>query len=206
MVSSAVVLSGGNSKRFGKDKALLELSGRPLILHVLDRITGVTEEIIVVAGSQSQLDQYSKFLPSTVKVVKDSYNIQSPLAGALTGFQHARGKYTIMLACDTPFLSKKVVTFLLDLCIGKDATIPKWPNDYLEPLHAIYRTNLAFKAVKEALERRRLNMVSMIKNLKEVNYVNVSALKKLDPELLTFLNINDPNDFKKAQKILTKGI
>ena len=108
MISSAVILAGGNSKRFGKDKALLELLGRPLISHVLDRIAEVTEETIVVAGSQSQLDQYSKFLPSTVKVVKDSYNIQSPLAGALTGFQHAKGKYTLMLACDTPFISKKV--------------------------------------------------------------------------------------------------
>jgi molybdopterin-guanine dinucleotide biosynthesis protein A len=201
LMISAVVLAGGNSKRFGKDKALLKLGGKPLILHVLDNITEVTEETIVVVGSQSQLNQYSKTLPSTTKIVSDTYKVQSPLAGALSGFQHVEGKYTLLLACDTPFISKNAVTILLNSCIGKDAAIPKWPNNYIEPLHAIYNTSSAFNAGEKALDNRRLNMASMIQNLKETHFVEVEAFKKADPELLTFYNINDLNDLKKAQKL-----
>jgi len=200
--TSVVILAGGFSKRFGEDKALLKLARKPLILHILDRIITITDEALVVVSSKNQVEHYSRILPATVEIVVDEYKIRTPLVGAMTGFKRAKGKYTLLLPCDTPFVSRSVAVLLLQLCIDRDAAIPRWPNSYLEPLHAAYSTKSALTAARMALEKEQLNMRSMIKTLDNVRYVNVDTIKKIDPDLMTFFNINVQDDLRRAEKLL----
>jgi molybdopterin-guanine dinucleotide biosynthesis protein A len=132
----------------------------------------------------------------------DNVNVQSPLVGAMTGFKHAPSEYVLLLACDTPFVSRKALRLLLDLCNGKDAAIPRWPNGYLEPLHAAYRTKSASVATQRALDKNKLNMKSMICNLRKVQYVSTKQFEEIDPQLLTFCNINNLTDLVKAHNLL----
>ena len=200
--TSVVILAGGFSKRFGEDKALLKLAKKPLILHILDRIITITDAAIVVVSSKNQVEHYSRILPTTVEIVKDEYEIRTPLVGAMTGFKHAKGKYTLLLPCDTPFVSRSVAALLLKLCIDRDAAIPRWPNGYLEPLHAAYATKSALTAARTTLEKEQLNMRSMIETLDNVHYVNVNTIKKIDPKLMTFFNINTQGDLRRAEKAM----
>ena len=101
MKRSAIVLAGGFSRRFKQDKGLLALGGKPLILHIIDRISSVVDEIFVVVNSKNQEKSYTNFLQSKVKVVVDKCETQSPLVGALTGFESVAGQYSLLLPCDT---------------------------------------------------------------------------------------------------------
>jgi molybdopterin-guanine dinucleotide biosynthesis protein A len=199
MEKSAIVLAGGFSKRLGEDKGLIKLADKPLILHIIDRVSTMVDEVIIVVGSHAQEANYTHILKSNVKIVVDKYEMQSPLVGALTGFESAHGKYSLLLPCDSPFVSRQIAFLLLELCIDKDAVIPRWPNGYLEPLQAAYRTKSALTAAKRALEDKKSDMRSMIFHLKKILYLSTLVLKQMDPKLMTFFNVNTLEDLRKVE-------
>ena len=202
MKKSAIILAGGFSKRFGRDKGLIELAGKALILHVFDQVTKVVNEVVVVVSSHEQKRAFSRLLDHGARVVIDEQEPQGPLVGASTGFEKAWGEYSLLLPCDTPFISSEIVKLLLDLCVNRNAVIPRWPNGYIEPLQASYRTKPALDATKKALERGRLDLRSMLAHLKGVRYVSTMALQQLDSKLLTFFNVNTLQDLKRASSLL----
>jgi len=197
-----VVLAGGFSKRFGQDKGLVELAGKPLILHMLDRISGTVNETLVVVSSDRQKVVLERSLGQRAKVVIDEREDKSPLIGALTGFEYVQGEYSLLLPCDTPFVSGDIASLLLDLCINRSAVVPRWPNGYIEPLQAAYHTKSALTAARAALEQGRLDLRSMIACLRGVRYISTMVLQQLDPKLLTFFNINNPTDLRRAESMV----
>jgi molybdopterin-guanine dinucleotide biosynthesis protein A len=195
---SAIVLAGGFSSRFGQDKGGLELANKPLIRHVVDAVSPVVDETIIVTSSQERVTQYGKVITADVQFVIDICESNSPLIGALTGFEYAHGEYALLLPFDTPFVSKEVVSLLFELCLNREAAIPRWPNCQIEPLHAVYQTKLALEAAKGAVTEGKLNVRAMIEKLRGVHYVSTLSIQQLDPELRSFFNINTPADLKKA--------
>jgi molybdopterin-guanine dinucleotide biosynthesis protein A len=195
---SAVVLAGGFASRFSQDKAILELTNKPLIRYVIDAVGPTVEEIIVVADSEEKIKQYTKILGEKARFVVDACQSQGPLTEALTGLNAAQGKYTLLMSADTPFVSREVVSLLFDLCVGKAATIPRWPNEQIAPLQAVYRTNMALEAARQALDDGKLDVQSMIDKLRGVRYVSTLVIQQLDPDLNTFFAINSPLDLKRA--------
>lgn len=204
MKKSAIILAGGFSKRFGRDKGLVELAGKPLILHVLDGISHVVNETIVVVSSSEQREAFEHLMSRRASVIIDESEPHSPLIGALTGLKNTQGEYSLLLPCDTPFISSEIASFLLDLCINRNAVIPRWPNGYIEPLQAAYRTKPALVAAEKALKQNKLDLRSMITNLKGVRYISTMVLQSMDTKLLILFNINTPEDLKKAEFMLKK--
>ena len=200
--NSAVILAGGFSKRFGQDKALIELAGKPLIIHVLDRASKIVDETVVVVRSENQKGTFERLLGHRASVVVDRHEAQSPLVGALAGFESAQGEYSLLLPCDTPFISSQVARFLLDICVNRNAVIPRWPNGHIEPLQAVYHTKSALTAAKKALEEGKLDLQSMIACLRGVRYVSTMVLRQMDTKLLTFFNVNTFEDLKRAESLL----
>jgi len=202
--TSAIILAGGFSKRFGRDKGLIELRGEPLILRVVNKVAGIVDEIVVVVSSRTQKERLEGVLAHRASVVVDKREVQSPLVGAVTGFDQAQGEYSLLLPCDTPFLSSSVVQLLLKLCTKKAAVIPRWPNGYVEPLQAAYHTESALRSARIVLKEGKRNLRSMIAHLNGVRYISTTVLKARDPELLTFFNVNTTDDLRKAEAILSK--
>jgi molybdopterin-guanine dinucleotide biosynthesis protein A len=198
---SAIILAGGLSKRFGRDKGLVPLADKPLIKHVLEAVNPIVDEIIVVVNSKAQVEEFSKIL-GNVKIVFDNLDMHGPLVGAATGFKAANGEYGLLLPCDTPLLSKEVLTLLFDLCVNRNAVIPRWPNGYMEPLQAVYRVKPALEAAEKALNEGKTDMRSMIERLRGVRYISTLVLQQFDPSLKFFININTPIDLKKAEQLL----
>lgn len=204
---SAIIMSGGLSKRFGRNKSLIELHGKPLINYLIDKVDLIVDEIIVVVASEHQKRELSKLFSSHVKgkhikIVIDEYALRSPIIGALTGFKYALGEYSLLLPCDTPLISRKVVLLLLQLASGLDAVIPKWPNNYIEPLQAVYNTKAAYEASLEVVKEKKMRMRDIIKRLNNFLYVSTTILRNLDPKLHTFLNVNTPEELKRIEEIL----
>ncbi|MCW4045639.1 MAG: molybdenum cofactor guanylyltransferase [Candidatus Bathyarchaeota archaeon] len=202
MDKSAIVLAGGFSSRFGQDKGVLELAGKPLIRHAVDLAHAFAADVIVVTSSKERVEQYAALVPSDVQFAVDICELKSPLVGALTGFSVAEGKYALLLPFDMPFVCSKVVSLLFELCVGKAAVVPRWPNGQIEPLHAVYDAELAANAARLAVDRGQLTMRAMIEKLRGVRYVSTLVIEQFDPEFRTFFNINTPLDLKKAVSIM----
>jgi molybdopterin-guanine dinucleotide biosynthesis protein A len=196
------VLAGGSSSRFGEDKGMVILAGKPLISHVVNAIQRIVDETIIVTSSAERVAKYETIVPDSVKFVEDTRESNGPLIGALTGFGVASGKYALVLPFDTPFVSREVVSLLFELCIGRSAVIPRWPNGQIEPLHAVYQVQLAMAAAEAAVAEGRLDMRGMIERMRGVRFVSTIAIQEFDPELKVFFNINMPLDLKKAASMI----
>ena len=205
MERAAVVLAGGFSKRLGQDKGLVKLAGKPLVTHVLERASEVVDEVLVVVSSESQKEAYSLVVPNENKIFVDDENVRSPLIGALTGFANTRAEYSLLLPCDTPFISGKIIELLFETCVGVDAAVPRWPNDYIEPLQAVYMTSSALDATRQALGHGEIRPLNMIRLLRRTRYLSTLVIQQLDPHLTTFFNVNTPLDLVKAEKMIEKG-
>jgi molybdopterin-guanine dinucleotide biosynthesis protein A len=201
---SAIVLAGGFSSRLGQDKGLVQLANKPLITHVLDKAKDLVDEKLIIVSSEVQAERYSNVLGEDVNVFIDNAGAHSPLAGAATGFEHASGEYSLLLPCDTPFVSKDILCLLLELCIDRNAAIPRWPNCYIEPLQAVYRTKPALEAARNALFSGKLDLKAMVDKLRQVRYVSTLVLDQLDPHLKTFFNINTTLDLRRADAMLKR--
>lgn len=205
-MNTAIILAGGFSERFGQDKGLVRMAGDPLVLYVLRKAREAVEEVIVVVSSSGQREAYSSLLPNWTRILVDIKDSQSPLVGALTGFADARGDYSILLPCDTPFISGEVIRLLFEMSQGMDATIPRWPNGYVEPLQAVYRTDSALKAAEEAVKKGEARLMSMISLLRRVRYLSTEAIKEIDPSLITFFNVNTQMDLRKAEELIKQRV
>ena len=201
---TGIILSGGTAERFGCDKGLLELGGKPLILHVFDGVKDLVDEVIIVVGSNEQKRAYSKIFPPEINIQTDIRKENSPLIGALTGFANAEGKYCVLLPCDTPFISKEIIELLFEASHNVDAVIPRWPNGYIEPLQAVYHTSSAFSATEKVVLKGERRMKAMISLLHPVRYLSTIVLKDVNPGLLTFFNVNTPVDLRRAEILFKK--
>jgi len=202
--TSGIILAGGFSSRFGQDKGLLQLGGKPLIKHVLESMQRIVGERIIVTSLGAQAETYAKIAGSGCRVLVDSTELHGPLPGALTGFEAASGEYSLLLPCDTPFVSPDVLSLLAELCVNRNAAIPRWPNCFIEPLQAVYRTTAAAEAAAKALCTGEVNMQAMVNKLLGIRYVSTLVIEQLDNGLRTFFNVNTPLDLKKAETFLSQ--
>ncbi len=205
MERSAIILAGGFSSRFAQDKGLLQLSNKPLVKHVLDVVNNIVDERLLILRSKTQVEKYSKIVGPNVNIFFDNSKEHGPLVGALKGFEESQGKYSLLLPCDTPLVSRDILNLLLELCINRNAAIPRWPNCYMEPLQAVYCTGPALEASAEAIGLGEFNMQAMVDKLRNVRYVSTLVLQQLDPELKTFFNVNTLLDLRKAELMLEHG-
>jgi molybdopterin-guanine dinucleotide biosynthesis protein A len=203
MMLGVLILAGGKGNRIGGNKPLVKLGGRILISYVLEVANKISNDVIVVLGNNDDLQSMRKKLPWEVKIIKDIGKIGGPLIGVYTGFKQLSMEYAAVLPCDSPFINIGVLKFMESEVKGMDAAIPIWPNGYIEPLHGIYRVPTALDASHEALKENKTRIYNMIEKLKNKSYIPIEKLKKFDPDLLSFFNINNTNDLKQAEAILS---
>ena len=199
-MKGALVLAGGKSTRFGRNKAIAELRGKPLLAHVTQTAARVAGEVVVAIGRESSVYEYKRLLPSA-RIVKDRFRVKAPLVGMVAGFQVMQSEYAAVLSCDTPFVREDILRLLFRKAIRADAAIPKWPNGEIEPLQAVYKVRLAIPAAKSALRLHEFRNVDMIKRLGKVTYVPVREIKRIDRRLITFFNVNRPMDLRRAEAL-----
>jgi molybdopterin-guanine dinucleotide biosynthesis protein A len=201
-VRGAVILAGGKGSRMGGEKHLRTLGGKPLMLHVVEKAGRVADEVIVVLKNDDDPQIYRKILPDTVKVVLDSVKSDAPIVGIKTGGDASASEYSAFLSCDLAFLNPDVLGFLFSQAADANGAIPEWPDGLLEPLHAVYRTKPAAEAAEDALSAEEYRTIAVAKRLGNVKHIAVDELRRFDPDLLTFFNVNTAEDLAKAEKLL----
>ena len=187
--SSAVILAGGRSSRMGSPKALLPISGTPLILHIVRALEPLFADIVVVVAPDQELPA----LPA--KVVRDEVAYQGPLGGLYYGLSAARTGISFVLSCDVFFINLPLISHLIDKIADFDVVVPCWQGRF-QPLHAVYRSELAAHA-KRLLERSEFRPVSLYGSVRTLR-IQEDEIRHFDPEGLSFLNLNTPEDYQAA--------
>lgn len=188
---SVLILSGGKSKRFGKNKAFFKINGKHMIQHVFERVSKFTNEIVI--SCKDECDKLSKMFPNS-KIVKDVVNETGPLVGLVSSLPHISSTYVAVITCDSPKINHLLIRALLDRARGHDGAVPMWPNGYLEPLQAVYDKERLRSVVENLYRKNEMKISKVIKNLKDIVYLPIDNLKVIDPKLESFLNANSPED------------
>ncbi|HTY74382.1 MAG TPA: NTP transferase domain-containing protein [Candidatus Nanoarchaeia archaeon] len=200
MDRTAIIIAE-NLSQFDQDIALLELNGKPLIRHVVDVVGVLVNEIVVVIDKSEREQEYEEIVGGEVKFAINPDVETGALTGAVAGLEAAQGKHSVLLSADMPFISPDVIDLFFELCQGKTAVIPRWPDEQIEPLQAVFHTKSALEAAHMALEEGKLDLQSMIDNLGGVRYVSTLVVQELSPELKTFFKVKGPVDLKLAETL-----
>ena len=199
---TAIVLAGGNSSRIGVDKGLVILNKKPLVAYVIERLEPVVDEVILVVGSQAQIVTYEGFGP---RVIRDRIQGGTPLVGAYTGFMEASGEYAFLTAVDQPLIDPQIVKLLFKEAKGHDAATPTWANGWVEPLHAVYKTEPSASAGKSLIEAGDKKLSMILSTLRDVVHIPINEVKALDPGLRTFMDVDTPEDLEKISCLLAEN-
>ena len=196
------ILIGGKSTRFGSDKGLFEFRGKPLISYQLETITQNDYDIFLVAHSKQQAQSYIDkidirqimgFIIDNNSLSSDS-KVHTPMKGLYSAYKelkHIGYEKSFSISCDLPLINLDVIEFMIKQSKGYDCCIPKWNNGFLEPLFAIY-------PIKKAnLKNCKYKLTNIISDNWKINFISIeNSIKQFDQNLLSFLNINTPEDIE----------
>mgnify|MGYP001571705446 CR=1 FL=1 len=199
MKITAIVLAGGKSLRLGRNKALEPFLGKSLIEHVVDRLRPLAGQLLIVtSGENSALPPLEK-----TEVLTDVCPGKGPLGGIYTGLLAARYSHSIVVGCDMPFLNIGLLRFMAKLAPDFDAVIPRLSQGIIEPLHAVYAKSCLDKT-KTRLEGNHLEIHALLSTL-HIRYIEREECLRLDPRLISFLNINNQADLDRAIALANEG-
>ena len=208
---AAIILAGGEAKRFQttqdkwQDKALAELDGKPLLVHAIENIQDVVDEIVVVVDeNQTRTARYQRVLQKyhvkNSRIVTDLKikNLSGPLIAIFTGLKLINSDYCITIPCDVPMFNPKVAEYLFDKINGSLVAVPMWPNGRLETLLLVLERKSTLEIVTVLCQLGRSHPDDIIRgSLKTLLISPLGEIKILDPELKSFININCQEDLSR---------
>jgi molybdopterin-guanine dinucleotide biosynthesis protein A len=209
-----LILIGGKSTRFGTEKPIIELYGKPLILHQLEILSNFDQDIYLVAHSEEQIFNYRRQIdfPKEVTFLIDDRDIfaypkiYKPMLGIYSGLKELSElnfEKALLLSCDLPLIKAEVVELMIKESYGFDCCIPRWNNGYLEYFFAIYPVEKGFQRAKEILITENYGVNNFINKNWNINYISVeNSIQPLDKNLISLININGPIDIAKVIKLI----
>ncbi|MGB7847487.1 MAG: molybdenum cofactor guanylyltransferase [Candidatus Acidiferrum sp.] len=199
MILRGFLQAGGGSTRFGTDKALVQLSGKSMLRRAGDLLASVCDELSIVAPA-------GRYANETWPVISDRWPGEGPLGGILTALATIRtsepgAAWALIVSCDMPFLSREFLAYLSERAMESNAevVVPQSAGG-LEPLCACWRAS-AVAGVQSAFDSGVRKVTEAMKLLtREV--LDESAWKRFDTDGRLFWNMNTPEDFAEARRIL----
>lgn len=197
---TVAILAGGNSKRFGSEKAIAEYRGRPLVAHMVDIARRLSRKVMIVVSDETQVEILRNIVPDIQIVVDPPGEIKCALSGALTAFEYTMTSHVLLLPIDSPLASSELLRMLIRMSPGHGAVVPSWPSGYIEPLHSVYFAEHAYFHGLKVMEEGFHKMRDLLDRLQRVLYVSTETLKQFDPDLSTFTNFNTPKELRAAER------
>ena len=200
---TGIVLAGGKSSRFGRNKSTERLLGRSLLERVVEGLAKVCDPILVVTGADSVTPE----LPSHYHAsrVRDFEEAEGPLQGLRSGLSHSDTPYSFVASCDMPFLNDSVIERMTEWCSREEAYDAIVPVVEGKPqvLHSIYHRRMATTIERIMLTRTHTPGISSILKELEVLFLDQRDILQADEELWSFFDIDTEKDLEIAQQHLT---
>lgn len=179
----------------GTDKRHLSIHGKPLLDRVLSVLLEVFPEVLLVLAE----DDISK-QDERIRVVTDLVPGCAAVGGLYTGLYHSRYPSVFVVACDMPFINPAVIELFFQKGDIADLVLAQLVNG-LQPLHGLY-SQKCLPFLREMIDAQDFRLQNMAdKQSLTVHRIPEEDIKRVDPQLLSFLNLNSPADVELAKKI-----
>ena len=198
-IKSCIILCGGQSRRMGQDKGSMIIHNKPMIKHILSTLNHEINEAIIVLNDQDRISKYEEFIDSAdytyhVIFVEDKIKNKGPLPGIMTGLENINSQYSLILPCDSPYVTKNYINAIFEeIDENYQAIVPYHDEDSKlktsEPLHSIYNKNI-IPQIEDLLENDILHIKGLIEKI-DTKFVLIDNKKILKKE---FRNLNRPED------------
>jgi molybdopterin-guanine dinucleotide biosynthesis protein A len=188
---TVAIMAGGQSSRMGTDKSFVLFRGRPMIEIIKERVTGLGDVLILITNKP---DEYTHLhLP----MFSDVYPDHGSLGGIFTAVHYATHPYTLVVACDMPWLNRPLLEHMITLRQTAEVIVPRWQK-YPEPLHAIYHKN-CLAAIEANLQAQRLKITGFFGQV-QVHFVEREVIERFDANGRSFANINTPDELQQINR------
>lgn len=192
---SGVILAGGLGTRYGgENKAFLRVGGRRILDRLFAVYRQIFDEIILVTNNPAE------FLEWDALIVSDIFPFRSSLTGVHAGLFYASHPFAFFSACDTPFLKKEIVEAVLERIDPADDLIIPQTSAGLEPLCAAY-SKRCLKVAEDHLRQNKLK-IQLALQRGRIKRIPEKRLREKDPDLVSFFNVNTPEDLAHAELLL----
>ena len=192
---TGVILTGGKSSRMGQDKALMSVGGVPLFRRILEVFETMFDEILVVTNKAG------RHAGIGYREVSDIVPDCGPLGGIYTGLSYAKSEQIFVASCDLPFIKASTVKVVISEPVSYDIVVPD-DGGRLHPLHAVYSRKCS-PYIRKWLDNGFYNVTKFINEVEglSVRKVQMSEIGAVDPDLMSFFNMNTQEDLTEANKI-----
>ncbi|MDP2753921.1 MAG: molybdenum cofactor guanylyltransferase [Nitrospirota bacterium] len=185
----ALILAGGENKRFPVIKGFLEISGKRIIEKNIELLKGIFNKVII-STNNPELYFYLGVL-----MVGDVVEYRGPMTGILSGLTIPEVSEVFVTACDMPFINTMLIKYIVDKWEKEyDAVIPIF-DDKPQPLLGIYSKRIA-KSMEQSIKNGERSLRRFLQGI-NVLYINEEEVRNIDPEGRSFININTIEDFQK---------
>lgn len=185
---AAIILAGGRSSRMGTDKGMMHFNERPLISHVIDVLRSLEIDNILIITQHGAYEQFG------YPCYPDLIQFKGPLGGIYAGLSHSKANKNLVLACDMPFLTKELLSALINDIGEEDALISQHLGK-AEPLCSVYASS-CIPHFKNKLDTDQLKITDALQglNTRNINFDGESWFQGNE-----FSNLNTPDELNKHQ-------
>ena len=187
-MSTAIILTGGKSSRFGQDKALIEIDGIPIVKRIHQQLLNIFSRVFIVGGNPES------FSNMNLEFFSDRIEGIGALGGIYTGLIETPDPWLLAVACDMPFLDDKVIKIIIENIGNEDILCPEI-NKIRQPLHAVYHKSCIEK-IEILKDRKDLSLPLLFENA-NVRFLAEESFADVDNYRQSFINFNTPEDLKK---------
>jgi molybdopterin-guanine dinucleotide biosynthesis protein A len=190
---TCAILSGGRSRRMGRDKATALIGDESLVKHAYGTARKVFGKIIVVSSRHASIEGVD------VPIVADFLPVPGSITGIVSALLYADTPHVFVLGCDMPFVTPEAISCVLDALGGQDVVIPRTEGG-LEPMHALYARS-CISPMLSAIERHRMKVIDLFP------YLSVRILPSCPlfnrNGISVFANVNTEEDLRRAERLLS---
>lgn len=195
---SGFILAGGESRRMGVNKARLLVEGVPMIERVLNTLSAVTDDVSIVTNTPEVYLMLG--VPLLGDLRRDASRGAGPLAGIEAALHAATRSFSLIVACDLPFVTADFLSLLLNYRQEAQIVVPETTgtqNPQLHSMCAVYQASV-YSVVTRLLDNGERRMETLLDHT-TVRRVRASEYAHLPHSNRLLININTPNDFQAIQ-------
>ena len=194
--ASAIVLAGGRSTRFGRDKLAEPVAGRPLLDHAILAVAGVAREVLVLVPPVGEIGRLARPPDSAVRVVviRDPEPFGGPLVALLAGLERASEPFALVVGGDMPGLSPDVLAALLRALDASEAdAVVLTFRGRRQTLPAALRVGVATQAARRLLSDGMRSLHALLGAVR-IRELSEGEWRPLDPHAATLRDVDVPGD------------
>lgn len=200
-MQAGIILAGGRFARFGRDKNLAPLGGKPLIWWPAQSLCSASN-LVIAANNWAQAEKYLKIVGVGASAALDPVPSEGVAGGLLQGLRSTYAETVAVAFSDTPFLVWAIYEKLFHAAVDHQGAVVEAKGERHYNL-AVYNRLSAIKALKDGISGRTLDLPGCLEGL-DLALVPEDVVRKLDPDLDCLLDVDTQGDLQKAQGVLER--